>query len=54
MWKTFTDCFNCLPFAAIVDEKIFCVSGGEYDATFNTPFPLIQYKTEKHVKLGSV
>ena len=24
LWKTFTDCFNCLPVAAIVDEKIFC------------------------------
>ena len=28
MWKTFTDCFNCLPIAAIVDEKIFCCHGG--------------------------
>ncbi|KAI2662098.1 Serine/threonine-protein phosphatase PP1-beta catalytic subunit [Labeo rohita] len=25
LWKTFTDCFNCLPIAAIVDEKIFCL-----------------------------
>ncbi len=25
LWKTFTDCFNCLPVAAIIDEKIFCV-----------------------------
>nr|XP_012637792.2 LOW QUALITY PROTEIN: serine/threonine-protein phosphatase PP1-gamma catalytic subunit [Microcebus murinus] len=24
LWKTFTDCFNCLPIAAIVDEKILC------------------------------
>jgi serine/threonine-protein phosphatase PP1 catalytic subunit len=22
LWKTFTDCFNCLPVAAIVDEKV--------------------------------
>uniref|UniRef100_A0A7S3K126 Serine/threonine-protein phosphatase n=1 Tax=Aureoumbra lagunensis TaxID=44058 RepID=A0A7S3K126_9STRA len=28
MWKTFTDCFNCLPVASIVDEKIFCCHGG--------------------------
>uniref|UniRef100_A0A8I3WP44 Serine/threonine-protein phosphatase PP1-beta catalytic subunit n=1 Tax=Callithrix jacchus TaxID=9483 RepID=A0A8I3WP44_CALJA len=28
LWKTFTDCFNCLPIAAIVDDKIFCCHGG--------------------------
>jgi len=28
LWKTFTDCFNCLPCAAVVDEKIFCMHGG--------------------------
>jgi len=28
LWKTFTDCFNCLPVAALVDEKIFCMHGG--------------------------
>jgi len=28
LWKAFTDCFNCLPVAAIVDEKIFCMHGG--------------------------
>lgn len=28
MWKTFTDCFNCLPVAAIIEEKIFCCHGG--------------------------
>ncbi|RKO92050.1 Metallo-dependent phosphatase-like protein [Blyttiomyces helicus] len=27
-WKTFTDCFNCLPVAAIIDEKIFAMHGG--------------------------
>lgn len=21
LWKTFTDCFNCLPVSALVDEK---------------------------------
>ena len=22
LWKTFTDAFNCLPIAAIIDEKV--------------------------------
>ena len=30
LWKTFTDCFNCLPVAAIVDDKIFCCHGGKH------------------------
>ena len=29
MWKIFIDCFNCLPVAAILDEKIFCCHGGK-------------------------
>lgn len=28
IWKTFIDCFNTLPVAAIVAGKIFCVHGG--------------------------
>ncbi|KAI9327724.1 Metallo-dependent phosphatase, partial [Zopfochytrium polystomum] len=28
VWKVFTDTFNCLPIAAIVGGKIFCVHGG--------------------------
>jgi serine/threonine-protein phosphatase PP1 catalytic subunit len=27
-WKTFVDVFNCLPIAAVVASKIFCVHGG--------------------------
>ena len=35
LWKTFTDCFNCLPTAAIIDEKIFCCHGGKlYEKMF--------------------
>ncbi|KAK8889491.1 serine/threonine protein phosphatase Pzh1 [Tritrichomonas musculus] len=28
IWRIFGDVFNCLPVAAIVDDKIFCVHGG--------------------------
>ena len=28
LWKTFTDCFNCLPVAALVEDKILCMHGG--------------------------
>lgn len=28
LWKIFTDCFNCLPVAALVDDKILCMHGG--------------------------
>ncbi|KAG8093880.1 hypothetical protein GUJ93_ZPchr0012g19929 [Zizania palustris] len=28
IWKVFTDCFNCLPVAALVDDKILCMHGG--------------------------
>ncbi|XP_074350651.1 serine/threonine-protein phosphatase PP1 isozyme 4-like [Apium graveolens] len=28
LWKTFTDCFNCLLVAAVVDDKILCMYGG--------------------------
>uniref|UniRef100_A0A8C6HP89 protein-serine/threonine phosphatase n=1 Tax=Mus spicilegus TaxID=10103 RepID=A0A8C6HP89_MUSSI len=28
LWKTFTDCLNCLLIAAIMDEKIVCCHGG--------------------------
>ncbi|XP_078431771.1 serine/threonine-protein phosphatase PP1-like [Wolffia australiana] len=28
LWKAFTDCFRCLPVAALIDEKIICMHGG--------------------------
>ncbi|XP_072965946.1 serine/threonine-protein phosphatase PP1-like [Typha angustifolia] len=28
LWKVFTDCFNCLPVAALIDGKILCMHGG--------------------------
>lgn len=28
IWKIFTECFNCLPVAALIDDKIFCMHGG--------------------------
>lgn len=28
LWRTFGDCFNCLPCAGIVDDKILCMHGG--------------------------
>ncbi|CAG5106712.1 Oidioi.mRNA.OKI2018_I69.chr1.g2967.t1.cds [Oikopleura dioica] len=28
LWKTFQDCFSCLPLAATIDDKIFCCHGG--------------------------
>ena len=28
LWKTFTDCFKCLPVAALIDDKIMCMHGG--------------------------
>lgn len=28
LWKTFTDCFNCFPVAALIDDKILCMHGG--------------------------
>lgn len=28
LWKFFCECFNCLPVAAVIDEKIFCCHGG--------------------------
>jgi serine/threonine-protein phosphatase PP1 catalytic subunit len=28
LWKSFIDCFNCMPVAALVEDKILCMHGG--------------------------
>jgi len=28
VWKSFNDCFNCLPLGAVIEEKILCIHGG--------------------------
>ncbi|XP_067123137.1 serine/threonine-protein phosphatase PP1-gamma catalytic subunit B-like isoform X1 [Centruroides vittatus] len=28
LWKIFNECFDCLPVAAIIEDKIFCCHGG--------------------------
>ncbi|BFG03670.1 serine/threonine-protein phosphatase PP1-like [Drosophila madeirensis] len=28
LWKTFVDCYNCMPVAAIVSGRVFCCHGG--------------------------
>ncbi|XP_022937536.1 serine/threonine-protein phosphatase PP1-like [Cucurbita moschata] len=28
LWKIFTDCFNCMPVAGLIDDKILCMHGG--------------------------
>ncbi|XP_017868182.1 PREDICTED: serine/threonine-protein phosphatase alpha-3 isoform-like [Drosophila arizonae] len=28
LWKTFVDCYNCMPVAAIISDRIFCCHGG--------------------------
>jgi serine/threonine-protein phosphatase PP1 catalytic subunit len=28
LWKAFVDCFNCMPVAALIEEKILCMHGG--------------------------
>lgn len=30
LWRTFTDCFNCLPVSALIDEKVKAVDSA-YD-----------------------
>jgi len=43
VWKTFTDLFNCLPVAAVVAGKIFCVHGG-LSPSLNTMEDILKIK----------
>ncbi|KAK9147377.1 hypothetical protein Scep_006134 [Stephania cephalantha] len=46
LWKVFTDCFNCLPVAALIDDKVLCMHGGlspdlrNFDQIRNIPRPI--------------
>ncbi|XP_017078416.1 serine/threonine-protein phosphatase alpha-2 isoform [Drosophila eugracilis] len=35
LWRTFVDCYNCMPLAAIVENNIFCCHGGLSPHLFN-------------------
>ena len=48
LWKTFTDCFNCLPIAAIVDEKIFCCHGGSCVASCSSLLVVLRPQSFDH------
>ncbi|KAH8393331.1 hypothetical protein KR215_005539 [Drosophila sulfurigaster] len=45
LWRTFVDCYNCMPVAAIIENRIFCCHGGlspdlkELDAIRRLPRP---------------
>jgi serine/threonine-protein phosphatase PP1 catalytic subunit len=28
LWKSFVDCFNCMPAAALIEDKVLCMHGG--------------------------
>jgi len=28
LWRIFGDCFNCMPVAAVIEDKVFCTHGG--------------------------
>lgn len=28
LWKAFTDCFNCMPAAALIEQRVLCMHGG--------------------------
>lgn len=28
LWKIFTDCFNCLPICALIEDRVLCMHGG--------------------------
>jgi len=50
LWKTFTDCFNCLPVAALVDEKVSSVNHGS-QCLYHPLHTLLQRESNLHVML---
>lgn len=42
VWTYFTDMFDFLTLSVVIDDKIFCVHGGE-DAVINTPYLASQF-----------
>jgi len=35
LWKKFTECFNCMPIAALINDKILCMHGGLSPELYN-------------------
>ena len=47
IWKQFQDCFNCLPVAAVIGERIFCAHGGcAYDCDYLSEIEEIKRPSE--------
>ena len=58
VWNMFTNCFDCLPLAGIINKKIFCIHAGlspEYNILiFYSLFSKIITKFNFHIRLRSL